>query len=155
MTLVRMHRPTPARPWSTHLIDEFDRAFGAFATPSAGRSQGATHPVDLYETDDALVFEMAVPGFSHDDLDISVEGRQLTVRTVSAQDQDEDAEAASDEGRRYWLRNIARGEIGRTLRMPSNVDVDAIEARVAEGMLVVRMPKLDEAKVRKIEVVSS
>ncbi|MEX2541260.1 MAG: Hsp20/alpha crystallin family protein [Trueperaceae bacterium] len=36
--------------------------------------------------------------------------------------------------------------------MPANVDVDGVESKVRNGMLQLRMPKVAEAKVRKINV---
>lgn len=147
MTLVRMNRRDPARTWS-HVFDDFDRLFNGFSTPT--QVQAGANSIDLYETDEALVLEMAVPGVTSEGVDISIEGRQLSLRTRFADEAEEGAE-----NRRYWLQGVPRGEVSRTLRLPASVDVDAIEARVRDGMLTLRMPKMAEAKVKKIEVASS
>ena len=92
-----------------------------------------------------MVLELGVPGLTAEAIDVAVEGRQLTVRA--------ELPAASTEGaRRYWVRTMPRGAFTRTVRLPSGVDTESIDARVQAGMLTLRMPKVAEAKVRKIEI---
>ena len=57
-----------------------------------------------------------------------------------------------ENGRRYWLQTIARGDVSRTVKLPAAVEVDRIRAHVADGMLVLTMPKLAESKVHKIAI---
>lgn len=144
MSLVRNPNPyaTPVlrRSLAEDLFDGFERLF-----EDVGR--GDTHglAMDFYETEDALVLELAVPGVTSTGIDVSVEGRQLTVRA--------ELPAAPDgEARRYWLRSLPRGAYTRTVRLPMGVDVEAIEARVQNGVLNLRMPKAAEAKVRKLQI---
>jgi len=110
-------------------------------------SIGTFQPIDLYETDEAVVLQMAVPGVSEEDLDISIEGRQLTIRGAS---QDE----VEQTGRRYWVKGITVGEFSRTVTVPSGIDANAIDADVEQGILTVTMPKAPEALSRKIELKS-
>ncbi len=154
MALVRMNRTLPVRSYPTDVFDEFDRMFNELAAPFFGETRGFgesrsfTYPADLYETDDAIVLEMAVPGLTADQLDISIEGRQLTIRAKYPE-----FEEVRD--RRYWLQTIPRGELTRTVRLPASVDIDAIDAKVHDGMLLLTMPKVPEAKVKKIAVTNS
>lgn len=148
MTLVRN------RPNRWLVDDDFagsvDRLFQQMSAPALGhalgpaRPAGDAHPFDLYETDEALVLQMAVPGSSADDLDLSIESRQLTVRASLPEDE--------GENRRYWAQSIPRGETTRSIRLPATVDADAIEARVEDGLLTLTMPKVQEAKVKKIAI---
>lgn len=117
---------------------------GQFTTPLQGPSEWMGYPIDLFETDTDLILEMAVPGVKTGDLDISIEGRQLSVRgRLSEPDED---------NRRYWLQGIPRGDLSRTVKLPAAVEVDKIQAHVVDGMLTLTMPKLAEAKVHKIAV---
>lgn len=144
MTLVRT-RPMRGQPYPRDLFDSFDRlveGLGRTGPMDLGETGG--YPLDLYETDDALVLEMAVPGLDPEDLDLSLEGRQLTLRGTVAESEGED--------RRYWLQGVPRGSFTRSLALPVNVDAETIDARVRHGMLVLTMPKAQEAKVRKIAV---
>ena len=145
MTLVRNARNLPARwPVGEDPFSAIDRLFQDLGG-SVGSRADALYPMDLFETDDALVIELAVPGVQADDLDISIEGRQLTIRASLPAIPD-------DEQRRYWLQAIPRGAFTRTVRLPANVDTDAVQANVHDGMLVLRLAKAAEAKVRKVAI---
>jgi HSP20 family protein len=144
MALVRTR---PTRTWGlAPEFDAIDRLFERMTAPTLASTEDGSqaYPCDLYETDDALVLEMAVPGVKAEELDLSIEGRQLSIRaTVPEPD---------EEGRRYWLHGIPRGDVGRTVRLPAGIDADNVEARVHEGLLVLTMPKVQEAKVKKIAI---
>jgi HSP20 family protein len=140
MTLANTNRGYPiARRQGTE--DLFERLFDDFL-PSRAEAAVA---MDLYETDDAIILELGVPGLSKDRLDVSVEGRQLTVRA-------ELPTPPEDESRRYWMRTLPRGAFTRSVRLPVGVDTENIDARVHTGMLTLRMPKAAEAKVRKVDI---
>ncbi len=145
MTLVRTGRATPVR-WTMgdDPFSAIDRLFQDLGG-SVGSRDDALYPMDLYETDEALVIELAVPGVQAEDLDISIEGRQLTIRASLPA-------LPEDEQRRYWLQAIPRGAFTRTVRLPANVNTDDVTANVDEGMLTLRLAKAAEAKVRKVEV---
>lgn len=145
-------RSLPAGSWNltsprpvTSLFEDVDRLFNELATPFYGRSEWAQgYPVDLYETGEEVVLEMAVPGIDVDDLDISIEGRQLSIHGVLPD--------TGDEGRRYWLQSIPRGEFRRGVTLPTGVESDGIHASVQNGLLVLKMPKVATAKARKIAI---
>ena len=143
MTLVRSRPVQGTRPARDDLFDSFDRLFDRMARPGLAADAG-TYPMDLYETDDALMLEMPVPGMNPEDLDLSLEGRHLTIRGTIPES------GAAD--RRYWLQGVPRGEVTRSVNLPIRVDADAIHARVQHGLLVLTLPKAQEAKVRKIAV---
>jgi HSP20 family protein len=146
MSLARTGRQMPAR-WTMpeSPFDVIDRIFEDVGANAFDRAEAAAYPMDLYETGEELVLELAVPGLQADDLDISVEGRQLTVRATLPAIPD-------GEKRRYWLQSIPRGAFTRTVRLPSGVDTETIKAHVHFGMLELRMPKVAEAKVRKVAI---
>lgn len=153
MALVRMHtRPTRMFDLMNSPVRDFDRLFSEFAGPLGARTDYAA---DLYETDDKLVLEMAVPGLTADDLEISVEDGQLIVKgNALGTNQEGDAEVEGEprEARRYWLQTISRSEFSRSLKLPKSINVEAINAQVQDGILVLTMPKVAEAQVRKIEI---
>lgn len=148
-TIVRPTRnaaaPLVRRSVAEDLFDGFGRLFDEF---SPARADNAGFGMDLYETEEALVLELAVPGLTAEGVDVSVEGRQLTVR----------ADLPNGEGhgdRRYWLRSMPRGTFTRNVRLPATVDTDAIQAQVQHGLLKLSMPKMAEAKIRKIDVANA
>lgn len=143
MSLVRTPRAVPIARVAApdDLFNGFERLFDDVFPARAD----VQVPMDLYETDEALMLELGVPGLTAEMVDVSVEGRQLTVRV-------ELPERATDAARRYWVRTMPRGAFTRTVRLPAGVDTDAIDAKVHAGMLTLRMPKAPEAKVRRVEI---
>ena len=129
---------------NSNLFQEFDRFF---SQPSAVNNVSNGFMADFYETEDALVLEMAVPGYQAEQLDISIEGRDLSVKGKTATE-----EKTEDQDRRYWMQSISRSEFSRSLRLPQTVDVENINATVQDGILQVTMPKVAEAKVKKIAI---
>lgn len=144
MTLVRTQsRPRMFDLMSSNMFRNMDRMFEEVNRAT----ESLSYPADLFETDDKLTLELAVPGLRAEDIDISVEDRQLTVSGRT--------ELSEGEERRYWLQGIPRGEFSRSLRLPRSVDVENISANVQDGILRLTMPKAAEAQVRKIEVQAS
>ena len=141
MTAIHVKRTLPNRAWG--LVPDLASGVGRFFDIAPFSTSDAAS-ADLYATDEALVLEMTLPGLTGEDLDISVEGRQLTIKANLPE--------IDREGRRYWFRGIVRGEISRSITLPSTIDVDAISARVENGVLRMTMPKALEAKARKIAI---
>lgn len=100
--------------------------------------------VDLEKTDGGYRLAMDLPGVAQDDVSLSAENGTLTLsarRTPTA---------PAGWNTRYGER---RGyELRRTLRLPDDVDVDAIDASLTNGVLTVTLPKRDGAGPRTITV---
>ena len=102
-------------------------------------------PIDLVERDDAFEVRAAVPGVKPEDVEVIVQGERVTVR----------AEARADEERRgeNWLMREHRfGTMQRTVNLPSPVSSDNAEARIENGVLVLKLPKVQDAQARRIAV---
>ena len=99
--------------------------------------------LDMYETEQAYVAEVTVPGLEAEDLDISVSGSKLTVKGERK---------ASEEAPTYLHRERPTGRLSRALRVPEDVDANQITAKLANGVLTVTMPKGEAAAAVEIEV---
>lgn len=135
------------RPWARTLTPELGEMLGDFFGRPLSTWSTWTPAADLYETDDAFVLEMELPGFNLDDIELTMERGVLTVagsRTV------EETEGA--EPRTYHLRERSVDRFTRSYALPSSVNSDRIDASFAEGVLTVKLPKAPEAKPRRIEV---
>jgi HSP20 family protein len=99
--------------------------------------------LDMYETEGAYVAEVTVPGLEAEDLDISVSGSKLTVKGERK---------APEETPTYLHRERPTGRLSRALRVPEDVDVSQIAAKLATGVLTVTMPKGQVAEAVEIEV---
>ena len=127
--------------------NEMNRLFGRTYGGDVGETtRGAWTPsLDVYETQEKFVITMELPGVSLDDVDISVEDSTLVVRGERKfyREQDEDS----------FLRIERRfGEFTRSLTLPSTADAEGIQASFDQGVLMIEVPKREEARPRKITI---
>jgi HSP20 family protein len=99
-------------------------------------------PVDIYETDDALVVVADLPGVNKDEVDIRIEDNVLTIR-----------------GRAEYKpqAHTLRGEFNlegyyRQFQLSDEVDQGRISAETKNGVLTIRLPKAEKSKPRQIKV---
>ncbi len=100
----------------------------------------------VWETSDEYFVEIAAPGIAEDAVSVELAGSDLTVclrRPVK-----DDVEKSG----RYWRRERAQGDATFTVSFPSAVDADAAEARLERGVLLLQVPKMEKARVKKIGV---
>src|SRR5438876_11049819 len=91
-------------------------------------------PMDVIERDDSYEVRAAVPGVKPDDVEVTVQGERVTIR----------AELRAEEERRdeTWLMREHRyGLLQRSFTLPSSVSSENAEARIENGVLVLRLPK--------------
>lgn len=112
-----------------------------------GGSQMTKAPVDVYETEDALVAELAVPGFAKDEIEIALEGGVLTVRGEHKAQSER-----TDDNRRYYLQEVSRQSFVRSFTLPVEVDTQQVRAELDNGLLKIWLPKAAQAKPRRIAV---
>jgi HSP20 family protein len=102
--------------------------------------------VDLYETPDALVLELAVPGATTESLDVTITGRRVTISYARPQQPEGE--------RRYWIRSLAGGSVKRSIALPFAVASDGVQANLTGGILILTLPKPAQQLPRKIDVTS-
>ena len=103
---------------------------------------------NIVETGSNYRIELVVPGFSKNDFRISLENQILTI-TGEAGNSDE----ASEE--RFVRREFSRKSFSRGFRLTTWIDSNSITAKYDYGILLVHIPKVEEAKAkpaREIEV---
>jgi HSP20 family protein len=102
-------------------------------------------PVDIAERKDAYVVTVELPGVKVEDLEIAFQDGLLTIQGERRLTQDSTDEQFHVLERRYGL-------FRRSITLPRHVQADAIEASTEDGVLQVVVPKVEEAKPRRIEV---
>jgi HSP20 family protein len=102
-------------------------------------------PVDIYETDDALVLEVELPGVSTDA--ISVELHEHTL-SLSGERTREPAVT----GGQYQREEGRYGAFQRAFRLPTIVDQAKVKATYKNGVLALRLPKHDAARPQEIPI---
>ncbi len=100
--------------------------------------------VDIYQTENELIIQSAIAGVKSEDLDISLDGDILTINGERKRPFEEDGDYFSQEC--YW------GRFSREIILPVEVDPDKIEAVLRNGVLTIRMDKVQKEKRRKITV---
>jgi len=101
--------------------------------------------VDIRETEDALLFDLEMPGVAEEKLEITCEGGVLTIAG------EKQALRQEDSGK-YHIVERSFGSFRRSFQLPTNVQEDKIEATLTNGVLHVRVPKMELPKPKKIEV---
>jgi HSP20 family protein len=104
-------------------------------------------PAEVVETGDEIRFEVEMPGFRSDDIEITLENNVLTVAGEKKMPREEDRKEAD-----YRLFERRYGRYQRSFTVPPTVRGDACEANYENGVLSVRVPKSEEAKPRRIQV---
>ena len=126
--------------------DAWVRPGGWGAAASDGNS-AMTLPVDVYETGDELVLTASVSGIKPEDIDITVQGDVLTIKGETKSEQ------TANEGN-YHRRERRFGQFYRQVALPAAVKADGAQAHFENGVLKLHLPKAEEAKERRIPVVS-
>ena len=140
-----MNRWDPFREL-TSIQNELNRLFGrTFAPEAANTPEGWNPPVDISETEDRFVIHVELAGVSSGDVDISVENAVLSIEGQR--------KFYTDQREDEFLRVERRfGSFTRSVTLPSTADVERIEASFDAGVLLIEVPKKEEAKPRRIEV---
>lgn len=129
-------------------LDELFRVETPQRTQTAGRQNGRNYPpVNVLESGDRFQIQLAAPGMEKGDFEIKVE-KDLLI--ISGQ-----REQPAVEGATFRRREFGAYAFKRQFQLPDAVDAGAIEAGYVNGVLLVTVPKREEAKEkppRKIEV---
>jgi HSP20 family protein len=111
------------------------------AAMNGGSTREQLLNVNVRDEEDAFVLSALVPGLKAEDLNIQV--LEDIVRI-------EGEFQANEEG--YLLRELPNGSFRRVLRMPSEIDANKVEAKIADGVLTLRLPKAESALPKKIKI---
>jgi len=152
MAITRYTMRPSVGPWrdleevSNRLARMFDES------PLSTGTNGGTWmpPVNVEETKDELVLSAEFPGMSVENISIELENNVLTLSGEKSEERTE-----GDEERRYHLWERRFGTFQRSFTLPRTVNADAIRADFDQGVLRIRLPKVAQAKTRKIEIQKS
>jgi HSP20 family protein len=100
--------------------------------------------VDIYQTETDLVIQSAVAGVNAQSIDISLEKDMLTIKGCRRKTESENGDYFSQEC--FW------GPFSREIILPAEVDPEKVMAKMKDGILTIRIPKILREKKRKITV---
>jgi HSP20 family protein len=101
--------------------------------------------IDAYSTPESFVVKVAVPGLRPEDIHTTLTGDVLTIEGTFR-------EETKREENGYVYHELGRGELRRSISLPTGLKTEAAEASYAEGILTLTIPKVAEAKPREIKV---
>lgn len=138
------------RPYEelTRMRRQMDRMMDTFMRRQAIESGAGVFPAtNITETDDFFLFRAELPGVKAADLDIQATARNLTIAGQRTLD-------VEDEKARYHRREREGGRFSRAFSLPREIDPDRVEARILNGILILKVPKAASAKPKRIAIES-
>lgn len=99
---------------------------------------------DIYETDKEIVVIADIPGVNNKSIDITIEKNVLSINAFSNPE--------IPEGYKLVYSEYEEGDYMRSFRLSNQIDQDKIDAEVKNGELWLHLPKVEEAKAKKIQV---
>lgn len=143
---------------STSPFDELEKMFDdlmqrRFFTPpwfprfKMSEAGDISTSVDMFEEGDELIIKAEIPGMQKEDVSVDFSG---DIITISGEKKSEERTERKD----YYRLERSFGSFSRKLRLPVEVDLDKSSASFSNGVLEIRMPKIEseKKKVRKITV---
>jgi len=145
MPTLRRSGFSPFTDWESPL-DLLTRHFDQLV-PSRGEGTVAAYPVDIREDDACFYVDAELPGFTKEQIDVTLENGVLSVsaeRKIEGEPKPEQGEIHLRE------RRFSRAQ--RAFKLPTAVDENKVEASLKDGVLHLILHKREEVRPRKIEV---
>lgn len=101
--------------------------------------------VDVYNTANEIVIKAIVAGVRPDTLDISITRDMVTIRGKREEHREVDEED-------YYYKELYWGSFARTILLPQEIEVEDAAANEKNGLLTIRLPKIDKEKQTKLKV---
>jgi HSP20 family protein len=144
MSLIKWNNPVDVMPGFSSLIDNF---FGRDISDYLGDASGSVPAVNVKETKDNFTLEVAAPGMEKEDFEVKFDHNVLTVSGKKEMKKEEKEE-------KYSRREFRYTSFQRSFHMPEAVNTENIEAHYKDGILMITVPKKEEAKEKAPKKIS-
>ncbi|MDP3999379.1 MAG: Hsp20/alpha crystallin family protein [bacterium] len=101
--------------------------------------------IDVYQTPTEIVVESTIAGVKPENLDISINNESVTIRGKREKEQ-----RVTDED--YFYQECYWGKFSRSIILPQEIDAENATAGLKNGVLTIRLPKLNRQKAKKLKV---
>ena len=146
MTLVRWDPFRNVATLQDRINRMFDEAFLRSKELDEEVSLASWKPtVDIYDTDDALILKVELPGVDKEKVTVDVKDNLLTLKGERAIDKEIKEE-------NYYRRERSFGSFYRSFTLPTTVNPEDIKATYKDGILTVEVPKTEEKKPKQITI---
>jgi len=128
-------------------IDPFDIVWKNFLNSNSTFNtfqEKINYPVDIYETETGLRFELAVVGLDKSDIDILVESDVLRIT--------HDKQIIEGEDRSYITKGIAKRSFDLAWKIASKFNLAKLDAKMDKGLLIIDIPYAEEKAPKKVTI---
>lgn len=138
-------------PVLQHPIAEMERAFDRFfghrwPLDNLYQVEGLRMPsLDVVDRETEVLVRVEIPGIDKKDINVSLTDNVLTIK---GQTSEEEKEEKGD----YYRNEISSASFARSITVPTNVDVTKTVANLKDGILEIKLPKVESSKRRNIRV---
>lgn len=101
--------------------------------------------VDMYQTPEQIIIQSTVAGVDRENLDVEITRDMVTIRGkrhATQRIQKED----------YFYQELYWGAFSRSVLLPQEIDTDGAEATIKNGLLTIKLPKLDKNRTQKLRI---
>lgn len=139
MAIVKRRNDDYFPTWPHWFNDFFDKDWFGSTLPAYSSSNTTVPSVNIKENDDNYEVEVAAPGMSKDDFNITLDGNMLTISSEKTNE--------SESNDKYSRREFSYQSFQRSIQLPKDVvDEEKIKAKYEDGVLRLTIPKREEAK---------
>jgi HSP20 family protein len=134
-------------PWNelASVHNEMSRLMNGLLEGNGGTTQGWVPALDVWETENEIVYAFDLPGIPEDEIEVELEDGSLTVSAERERQHQE-----SDD--RFYRFERRFGTFSRTIGLPQGVDESGINADYKNGVLEVHVRKPEQPKPQRIQV---
>lgn len=101
--------------------------------------------IDVYQTDNEIVIKSTIAGVKPEDLDITINNDMVTVKGERGNEEKVKTE-------NYFFQECYWGSFSRSVILPVDIESDRAEAVLKNGVLTIRLPKVEKVKSKKLQV---
>ena len=141
MTFIREHGISPF----DILVRNFFNSDLHFAPVNEAKIQ---HPVDIYENEDGLHFEIACTGLTKKDIQINIEADVLRV----SYDKPKDDACCEVNNCNYIHRGIAKRSFNLGYKIAPKFSLSEADAEMSDGLLKISVPFAEESKPKTLKI---
>ena len=127
----------------TERKDENDKEW--FDKESGSSDEEGQLTVDVYKTEEDIVIKSIIGGVRSEDLDISVTNDMVTIKGK----RNNIDEVVEDD---YYYQECFWGNFSRSIILPCDIKAEGVEATIKNGILTIKLPKIEKNTSMKIEI---
>ena len=101
--------------------------------------------IDVYQTHNDIVIKSTIAGVKPEDIDVAITNDMVTIKGKRQKDE----EVKTEE---YYYQECYWGSFSRSVILPVEVDSDSAQASMKNGILTIRLPKIEKTKTKKLKV---